>query len=163
MEPQTDQQGEIFPGIDVNPESWKYTAIRQFPRIKRPSDRFSRGTPVICDAFGIWAEGLIAEVMPSRNNKPPALRICLKFGISSLCRRVLEECVREECDDSLCEDGYLAMADWGGVFAREDLEKTIIRSRSLAISIPGYGVEAYKQATRLLKMIEDMEARQKIC
>lgn len=155
MEPQMDQREEmfsgIFSGIDVNAESWRYKAIRQLPLFKRPSSRFSRGMPIVCEAFGIWAEGLIAEVRRSKNNKSPALMICLKFGVSSLCG---------ECDVS-CGDRYWAMADWGGVLTKEDLKKNIGRSRSLVVSILGnYGIEAYRrQATQLLRMIEGLEAR----
>lgn len=156
MEPQSGELGEqegLFPAIDVNAESWRYTAIRQSPRTKRPAAAFSRGMPVVCETFGVWAEGLVAEAWPSRGDKPPTLAICLKLDISSLCN---------DCDDPSCGDRYWAMGDWGGVLTREDLEKIINRSRSLATSIPGnYGVEAYKQAVQLLGMIEELEARQK--
>lgn len=152
MEPQLNQREDIFPGIDVNPESWRYEAIKILPRIKRPLRRFSRGKPVVCEAFGIWAEGLIAEVRRSKNNEPPALAICLKFGISSLC---------SECDDSSCGDRFWAMADWGGVLTKEDLKKNTGRIRSVVVSTLGnYGVEAYRrQVTQLLAMIEELEAR----
>jgi hypothetical protein len=95
----------------------------------------------------------VAEVRPSRGDKPPALAICLKLDVSSLCN---------DCDDPSCGDRYWAMGDWGGVLTKEDLEKIISRSKSLAISIPGnYGVETYKQATRLMGMIKKLEARQR--
>jgi|GEM_PF-1419183 len=135
----------------IDKEMWRYTAIRREPRITRPPYRFFRGKPVVCEAFNLWTEGLIAEVRPSRDNKPSALMICLKYGISALC---------DECNDPSCDDRFWAMADCGGVLTKEDLEKIISRSKSPALYTGNYGIESCKQAMQLLGMIEELEAKQ---
>jgi hypothetical protein len=150
MEPHLDQQEEMFPGIDVNAESWRYEAIKPDPHITRPPDWFCPSESVVCKTFEIWVGGKILEVQ----GNPPILMICLRLDGTT--------CSPGECDPS-CGDRYWAMAHFGGVLGKKDLFRILADPDPLNPVDPLYGIADYQQAEQLFQQIEELEARQKSC
>jgi hypothetical protein len=114
MEPQLDQKEEIFPGIDVNAENWRYQSISQEPRFgKRPSDWILGGDCIIAKILDSWTFGIVMFGGASHSeNRPKVFAICTnpeKY-----------RCNPEECDSG-CLERFWASVSHGGVLGKKDL------------------------------------------
>ena len=154
MEPHMDQQREIFPGIDVNAENWRYMSISQEPRFgERPPDWILDGDCVVAKILDSWTFGMIMDFGGASHseNSPKTFAICTNPK-------------KYYCDPKGCDSGCLerfwASVSHGGVLGKKDLLRIYWGSGPHGLFDPLNLRRDQILAKEFLDMIEELEARQ---
>lgn len=160
MEPQLELQGEMFPGIDVNAESWRYQSIPQEPRFgKRPPDWILSEDCVIAKILDSWTFGIVMEFDGASHSEssPKVFAVCTnpeKY-----------HCNPEGCDSG-CLERFWASVSHGGVLGKKDLLRIYIGSGPHGLFDPLNSRRDQilaKEFLNIIEMIEEKKVRQKIC
>lgn len=157
MEPQLDQRKDIFPGIDVKAEMWRYQSIPQEPRFtKRPPDWILDGDCVVAKILDGWTFGVIMDFGRASHSESSSKT----FAICTNPEKY--HCNPEGCDSG-CPERFWASISHGGVLGKKDLLLIYFGSGPRGLFDPlnlHRDQILAKEFLDMIEMIEKEEARQ---